>query len=103
MSAKSSPLDFIPTSLIKACSGTFAIIITRLANLSFEHATFPVRFTTAQVTPLHKKQGHDKDDPANYRPISNLNTVSKILERLVLARIVPHVTASTSFDPMQSA
>ena len=62
-----------------------------------------MRFKTAQVTPLLKKQGLDKDDPANYRPISNLNTVSKILERLVLARIVPHVTASTSFDPMQSA
>ena len=81
----------------------FLIIITRLANLSFDHAIFPMRFKTAQVTPLLKKHGLDKDDPINYRPISNLNTVSKILERLVLARIVPHVTASTNFDPMQSA
>jgi len=29
--------------------------------------------------------------------------ISKILERLVLARIVSHVTSSTSYDPMQSA
>ena len=86
MSSKSSPLDFVSTTMIKACHGKFAIIITRLANLSFDHATFPTRFKTAQITPLLKKNGLDNYDPINYRPISNLNTVSKILERLVLAR-----------------
>ena len=79
MSAKSSPLDFVPTSVIKACRGTFAHIIARLANLSFDHATFPARFKMAQVTPLIKKYGLDKNDHGNYRPISNLNTVSKII------------------------
>jgi hypothetical protein len=47
MPSKSSPLDFIPTSLIKSCSKAFAHIIARLANLSFEHATFPAQFKTA--------------------------------------------------------
>ena len=103
MPSKSSPLDFIPTSLIKSCSGAFAHIIARLANLSFEHCTFPTRFKTAQVTPLLKKHGLEETDPANYRPISNLNTISKVVERLVLARIVPHVSASPSFDAVQSA
>jgi len=54
MSPKSSPLDFIPTSLIKSCSGAFAHIITRLANLSFSQSTFPHQFKIAQVTPLLK-------------------------------------------------
>jgi hypothetical protein len=103
MSAKSSPLDFIPTSLLKSCSSTFAVIIARLANLSFGQSTFPARFKTAQITPLLKKQGMDDSEPSSYRPISNLNTVSKVLERLVLARIVPHVSSSPSFDSMQSA
>ena len=78
-------------------------IIARLANLSLEHATFPAKFKIAQVTPLLKKQGIDTRDPSSYRPISNLNTVSKVIERLVLARIVPHVTSSPNFDGMQSA
>jgi Reverse transcriptase (RNA-dependent DNA polymerase)/Endonuclease-reverse transcriptase len=103
LSSKSSPLDFVPTSLVKSCCGAFATIIARLANLSFERASFPSRFRTAQVTPLLKKHGLDVSDPANYRPISNLNTISKVLERLVLARIVPHVAASPSFDAFQSA
>jgi Reverse transcriptase (RNA-dependent DNA polymerase)/Endonuclease-reverse transcriptase len=102
MTSKSSPLDFIPTSLLKACSGPFASIIARLANLTFETATFPKCFKTAQITPLLKQRGLDEADPSNYRPISNLNTISKILERLVLSRLVPHVLSSPSSDMMQS-
>ena len=79
MPSTSSPFDFIPTSLIKSCSGVFAQLIARLANLSFEHSIFPAKFKTAQVTPLLKKHGLDVSEPANYRPISNLNTISKIL------------------------
>ena len=82
---------------------TFAHVITRLVNLSFEHATFPAKFKMASVTPLLKKHGLDATDPASYRPISNLNTVSKILERLVLNRVIPHVLSSSSFDAVQSA
>ena len=103
MSGKSSPLDFVPTSLLKDCSGVFARIIARLANLSFEQGTFPKVFKTAQITPLVKKPGLDDDDPASYRPISNLNTISKVLERLFLARILPHVSSSPNFNPVQSA
>ena len=55
------------------------------------------------MTPLLKKPRLDDSDPANYHPISNLNTISKVLERLVLTRIVPHVSASPSFDAVQSA
>jgi hypothetical protein len=103
MPSKSSPLYFIPTSLVKSCSGTFAGIIARLANLSFSHSTFPQKFKTAQVTPLLKKRGLDASEPSSFRPISNLNTISKVLERLVLARIIPHVFASPRFDAVQSA
>ena len=42
-------------------------------------------------------------DPANYRPISNLSTISKIVERLCLARLLPHVSVSGKFNPLQSA
>ena len=98
MTSKSSPLDFIPTSLLKACGASFAHIIARLANLTFDYGTFPTGFKTAQITPLLKQRGLDEADPSNYRPISNLNTISKIIERLVLARLVPHVSASPSSD-----
>jgi len=102
MSAKSSPLDFVPTSLMKTCSCTFAHIIARLANLSFPHATFPAKFKTARMIALLKKRGNDPADPSTYRPISNLNTISKVLGRLALLRIIL-VLASSNFDHVQSA
>ena len=48
MSSKSSPLDYIPISLLKWCrhlpTDTFSILISHLANLSFTQATFPSKF-----------------------------------------------------------
>jgi len=64
---------------------------------------FPARFKSAQVLPLLKKAELDRSLPVNYRPISNLSTVSKVLERLVLARMRPHLTNSKNFSKRQSA
>ena len=74
-----------------------------LANLSFTSGKFPSVFRMAQVLPLLKKQGLDHMSPGNYRPISNLNTISKIIERLVLGRLNQHIHGSGSFDVLQSA
>ena len=103
MSNKSSPLDVLPTSLLKSCVDVFAPVIARIANLSFASGKFPSMFRIAQVLPLLKKQGLDHMSPGNYRPISNLNTISKIIERLVLGRLKQHIQESGSFDVLQSA
>ena len=103
MPSKSSPLDFIPTSLLKNCSDIFAPIICTLANLSFSDGNFPAAFKNAQITPLLKKPGLDADSPENYRPISNLNTISKILEKLFSSRLKEHIRLSSNLNPFQSA
>ena len=81
----------------------FSELISRLANLSFAEGIFPTTYKTAAVLPLLKKPSLDPSIPANHRPISNLNNISKILERLFFLRFYPHVSASPNFDPMQSA
>ena len=45
----------------------------------------------------------DSDVPGNFRPISNLSNISKILERLFLRGIIDHVSSSTNFNSCQSA
>ena len=72
VTGKSSPRNFISTTPLKDCSGVFASVITRMANL------FPIQFKTDQTTTIVKKTGLDTSNPASYRPISNLNTISKV-------------------------
>ena len=43
------------------------------------------------------------DNPPSYPPISNLNNISKLLERLFISRLYPHVRSSPNFDHLQSA
>jgi len=75
---KSSPCDILPTSLLKSCANVFAPLITHLTNCSLSENTFPTLFKTAQVLPPLKKPGLDRANQGNYRPISNLNTISKV-------------------------
>ena len=103
MPSKSSPLDVLPTSLLKFCSATFSVIIADLANMMFRTGQFPNRFETAQIMPLLKNNGLYLTSPASYRPVSNLNTTSKVLERLILSRITAHLDASGLVDCLQSA
>ena len=74
----------------------FALLIARLATLSFRDGSFPSSYKTASVTPLLKKNDLDRDNPANFRPISNLHT---FLKKLFLSRFTAHVENSqTSTD-----
>jgi hypothetical protein len=102
MPNKSSPRDFLPTSLLRSCIDIFALVIAHLANLSFASGQFPSIYRTAQVLPLLKKQGLDQSNLVNYRPISNLSTISKIIERLALSQLRPHLLALKNFNPLQS-
>ena len=84
MRIKSSDLDLLPSPLLRQSIGVFALVLAHMANLSFRKYCFPSAFTTAQVLPLPKKPGLDTAVLSNFRPTSNLVTVSKIqiLERL---------------------
>ena len=63
----------------------------------------PLSFKSAQVRPRLKKPGADASDPANLRPISNLPTLEKILEKVVAAELQEHLQRHQLLDPLQSA
>jgi len=71
--------------------------------MSFLSGKFPSAYKTAQITPILKKPGLDDSLPQNYRPISNLNTISKLIERLALKQLGPHIESSQNFNEQQSA
>ena len=91
----------LPSTLLRSSVNVFAPVIAHMANLSFRECRFPAAFKTAQVLLLLKKPSLDKEQRSSYRPISNLTTVSKVIDRLVLARLRPHLLASPSFARLQ--
>jgi hypothetical protein len=97
------PLDPIPTNLLKSCLDVLLDPITKIVNLSFSSAEFPSSFKQAHVTPLLKKYNLPSEDLGNYRPISNLNFVSKIIERIIYLRLSSHLSSFSSITPYQSA
>ena len=73
--------DEILAKQIKRISGSIALPLSKIVNLSFEQGIFPQELKIAVVTPVYKAK-----DPMffnNYRPISLLSVFSKILERLM--------------------
>jgi len=100
---KSSSVDFVPPSLVKSCAAVFAKLIAELANRSLSNGCFLACFKHAAITPLLKKPTLDTFNPSSYRLISNLDFISKILERLFLARLKPHILACSNFNHHQSA
>ena len=99
----SCSLDIIPTKLLKTCIDALVIPITHLINLSLSQGIFPSPFKHAVVSPLLKKQSLPKDDLSSYRPISNLNFISKILEKVIYVRLCKHLESFPSLSHFQSA
>ena len=61
-------------------------IVPELFQLIYSEKNIPEQWRTARIIPLHKK-GSQKDI-SNYRPISNLCTMSKFFEKLILQQLL---------------
>jgi hypothetical protein len=60
-------------------------------------------FKISSILPLLKKKGLDKDILANYRPMSNLTFLSKIVERAVFQQVLQHLKENSLLDEKQLA
>ena len=64
---------------------------------------FPQHFKEAHVTPTHKKSSLSRQELKNYRPVSNLNYVSTLMEKVVANQIKGHVDGFGLDNPFQLA
>src|SRR5580698_3925932 len=96
-------LDIIPIFLLKSCLDVLIHPITNLINLSLSERIFSSEFKSALVRPLLKEHSLPTDDLSSYRSISNLNFISKLLERIFLSRIIAHLHSFPSLIPFQAA
>jgi len=80
-SNKASGIDKLSARMLKSAAPIIAPSIAKLINYSFSKSVFPQRWKTAKVFPLFK--GGDLENVNNYRPISVLPVLSKVIERHV--------------------
>lgn len=99
---KTCTLDPMPTSLVIRCTKVLLPVLTKIINMSLESGTFADNWKCALVNPLLKKPGLDLV-LKNYRPVSNLQYVSKLTERAVFNQVLDHMVANCVYPMFQSA
>ena len=99
---KTCILDVIPTGVFKNYVDIFLPYLTDLINSCFSTGCFPVGCKRAVVTPILKKQFLDINDLKNYRPVSNLPFVSKLIERIVVKQLLKHLVSNNLMPCHQS-
>ena len=77
-------------------------MITDVINSSLKAGHVPSALKTAVIRPLLKKNTLDPDVLGNYRPISNLPFLVKVLEKVVAAQLQDHLQLNSLFEKFQS-
>ena len=89
---KSSGLDNFSVQLLKIAAPYICNSLSYICNLSLCTSKFPADWKKAKVTPIFK--AGDKTEVGNYRPISVLPIVSKIIERAVHNQLYSYLTSN---------
>ena len=93
--SKSTGLDGIPARFIKDAAEVIKGPITYIVNLFLRSGIFPNEMKLAKVIPLHKKKS--RLDVGNYRPVSILSVVSKVLEKTVFLQLNSYLVENNLF------
>ena len=98
---KATGPDSISNVIIKACGDSLSYPLSLIFRKSLDTGVFPTAWKHANVTPVWKKKG-DKSSVSNYRPISLISNISKILERIVYDQLFDFLNSRNLLNPRNS-
>ena len=101
-SSASCSLDPMPTKIIKLCHDSILPGLTNLINTSLTSGTFAKSWKNALISPLLKKVTAPPSVD-NLRPISNLQFVSKLVEKAAMQQLIAHCHQNCPLPSHQSA
>ena len=87
----------VPTSLVKNCASLLAPYVSQLFNRSLAKGYIPASQKVAVVKPHLKKRGLDMGDRKNFRPVSNLTFISKVMERIICTQLKAHLESNSAW------
>ena len=96
---KAIGLDNIPPSLLKDAAEIITNPLTRIINASLSQAKIPADWKAAKVIPVYK--AGKVNQIGNYRPISILPVISKLIKRAVQVQVVKHLRENNILSPFQ--
>ena len=99
---KSCETGPVPTCVVKERLDELLPAISSMINISLEEDHFPKEWKGALVKPTMKKPGLELEKK-NYRPVSNLQFLSKLTEKAVAQQAISHIVACGLFPKLQSA
>ena len=92
--SKGAGYDTLPPKIIKLAAPVIVTPLTKVINLSISVSKYPDMMKEACITPVFKKD--DRLRKENYRPISVLNTFSKVFECFILEQLTPFFNVTMS-------
>ena len=96
---KAEGKDEIPNCILRDCAHELAPPIAHIINFSLKSAQRAEDLKTAKITPIFKDD--EKSKYTNYRPISVLPAISKILERCVYNQLICHLQSHNILSSQQ--
>ena len=100
---KSCCLDPLPSNILFQHIDLFIDCITSIVNDSLANGLMPLCYRKAVISPLLKKPNLDVNILKNYRPVSNLPFLSKVIEKAVALQLNEHLNKNDLFEQHQSA
>ena len=91
--------DFISNKVLKFIAPTIIQPLKHIINISLQTGFFPDQFKIAKVIPIYKDS--DCHEFSNYRPISLINSLSRLIESTVCFQVTGFADACDLFDPHQ--
>ena len=85
-------MDGISLTLLKALANEISIPLGHIFNLSLQNGKFPEKLKSSRVVPIFK--AGDATICDNYRPISLVSSISKILEKIVASKLTNHLESN---------
>ena len=95
----STGIDSINNKIVKVCHEQLSYPMTLVINKSIEEQIVPTAYKKAKIVPLFKKGA--ANECGNYRPVSLLSALSKILEKAICKQFMIQLGNNNSICPDQ--
>jgi hypothetical protein len=93
--------DGLKSETIQHVFRSFPSVLTEVYNKCLEEGCFPKQWKKSSIVPIIKPRKESNRDASKYRPISLLNVAGKVLDKLMIDRILHHVHSHAGFNSNQ--